>query len=383
MRTFLRSTVLVALIGLFIFSASVTLFATETRVGSMGGVGFYMKDNSNIFFYPGAINQYTGQVIGELRVKNANQTYTVGVNYPINDKSVFGMYLNRPIGLDIPDEIVNEVTLDQATEFFYGMKSSNYDMGFRLSIALDSYKDDTTDKESAHYFGLGFGISNDAMDLGLSFDMPGISRKYYEDEATVQTENKWSGIAFGANGRMFYGERTKIVPVVNFRFGKSKADWDTITGNPDVDYSMMNLGLGVGLNHPINEDNLLVLGVEVLGLSSLKAEEDSGYTYTTTVTTMPGLYMGLESRINNWLTGRVGAAQVFQTTKDKSEPPSGSSYETSDYASDYKVYFGLGIHFGDFLLDAAINEGLFFDGPNFVSGQSNAMANKLSLTYKF
>ncbi len=29
------------------------LWATETRVGSMGGVGFYMRDNSNIFVFPG------------------------------------------------------------------------------------------------------------------------------------------------------------------------------------------------------------------------------------------------------------------------------------------------------------------------------------------
>jgi hypothetical protein len=384
MRTFFRGFASIAIIGLFILTASVSLFATETRVSSMGGVGFYMKDNSNIFFYPGAINQYAGQVIGELRVKNANQTYTVGVNYPINDQSVFGMYLNRPIGISIPAGIVNEVTLDQTTDFFYGKKMSQFDLGIRLSAALDSYKDDTTDKESAHYFALGLGISNEKTDLGLTIEMPGVSRKFIPEEDTLEIENKWSGMAFGFNGRMFYGEKTKIVPVVNFRFGSAKADMDATSGSPDVDYSLMNLGLGVGLNHQIDENNLLVLGLEVFGLSSEKADIDSGNTNTTTITTMPGLYMGLESQINSWLTGRVGAAQVFQTTKTKVEPPSpGVSTESSDHTSDYKVYFGLGIHFGDFLLDAAVNEGLFFDGPNFVSGQNNAMANKLSLTYKF
>jgi hypothetical protein len=378
MRTFFRGFVSIAIIGLFILTASVTLFATETRVSSMGGVGFYMKDNSNIFFYPGAINQYTGQVIGELRVKNADQSYTVGVNYPINDKSVFGMYLNRPIGISIPGGIVEEVTLDQTTDFFYGRKMSQYDLGIRLSVALDSYKEDTSYKESGHYFGLGLGLSNEKMDLGVTFEMPGV-------KATITDvgEDKWSGTSFGFNGRMFYGEKTKIVPVVNFRFGSAKTELDSTSEDPNVDYSMMNLGIGVGLNHQIDENNLLVLGLEVFGLSSEKADIDSGNTNTTTITTMPGLYMGLESQINSWLIGRVGAAQVFQTTKDKTEPPTGPSVENSDHTSDYKVYFGLGIHFGDFLLDAAVNEGLFFDGPNFVSGQNNAMANKISLTYKF
>jgi hypothetical protein len=378
MRTLFKGFVSIALIGMFVLIASVSLFATETRVTSMGGVGFYMKDNSNIFFYPGAINQYTGQVIGELRVKNNTRTYTLGVNYPINDKSVFGMYLNRPIGVTVPSGIVDEVTLDQTTDFFYGRKLSSYDMGIRFSWALDSYKEDTSYKEGAHYFGLGFGLSNEKIDIGANFEMPGVKATY-----TDVGENKWSGTGFGLNGRMFYGDKTKIVPVVNFRFGSAKADMDTMSENPDVDYSMMDLGLGVGLNHQLNEDNLVVLGLEVLGLSTEKQEIDSGNTYTTTTTTMPALYMGLESKINNWLTGRVGAAQVFQTVKDKTEPPSGPSIENSDHTSNYNVYFGLGIHFGDFLLDAAVNEGLFFDGPNFISGQNNAMANKLSITYKF
>lgn len=98
---------------------------------------------------------------------------------------------------------------------------------------------------------------------------------------------------------------------------------------------------------------------------------------------MPGLYMGLESRINNWLTGRVGAAQVFQTLKTKTKPFGGTETEDSDYNSNYELYFGIGVNFANFTLDAAINEGLFFDGPNFISGTTNAIANRLSLTYKF
>jgi hypothetical protein len=379
MKTFLKTFLAVALIGLFIATASVSLFATETRVSSMGGVGFFVKDNSNIFFFPGAINQYAGQVIGEMRVKNSNGSYTIGVNYPINDNSVFGMYLNRPVALAIPAGIVNEVTLDHTTDFFYGMKSSQFDMGFRLSAALDGYKADTINKESARYFAVGFGLTNDNTDIGLLFEMPGVNRKFMEDSL----ENKWGGIAFGLNARMFSGEKTKIVPVVNFKYGKTKADMDPLSGSRDVDYKDMDLGLGVGLNHPINDDNLLVLGVELFGVSSRKSEIDSGSTTTTSTTTMPGLFMGLESKINRWLTGRVGAAQVFQTAKTTVEPQTGPKSENSEYNSDYRLYFGVGISLANFTLDAAVNEGIFFDGPNFISGTTNAIANRLSLTYKF
>jgi hypothetical protein len=379
MKKYANGFITVVLISVFVFASGVNLFATETRVSSMGGVGFFMKDNSNIFYYPGTINQYSGQVIGELRFKENASSYTIGVNYPINDNSVFGMYLNRPMAIGVPYGVVQEVVLDHTTDFYYGMKSATFDLGFRLSAALDSYKDrDTVTKESAHYFAFGAGLSSEKTDIGLLAEMPGVNHK-----EPGNYEDKWSGFNFGAGARTFLGENTKIVPVVNFLMGSSKAEYDSTSANNDVEYTNMDLGLGVGLNHPINEDNLLILGLELFGMSSRKSEIDSSTTTTTVTTTMPGLYMGLESRINSWLTGRVGAAQVFQTVKTKTKPFGGTEVENSGYNSNYDLYFGVGINFSNFTLDAAINEGLFFDGPNFISGTTNAIANRLSLTYKF
>jgi hypothetical protein len=387
MKTFSKVSVTIALIALFVAVAFVNLSATETRVVSMGGVGFYTKDNSNIFFYPGAISMYTGQVVGELRSKNNNSTYSVGVHYPINDNSVFGIYLNRPTGFVLPGNIVSQVELTHTTDLFYGKKMSQFDLGLRLALSLDSYKSDTLEKESAHYFALGAGISNEVMDLGLLAEMPGISRKSHYNTDHKWYEDKWNGIAFGVSGRMFYGEKTKIVPLVNLKFSSTTADRGILLPAPPdtgkVDYKTFDLGLGVGLNHQIDNNNLLVMGLEVFGLSSLKQSVKDAYDSTTQVTTLPGLYLGLESQINSWLTGRVGAAQVFQATKDTYKPHTGAKRETTTRSSDYKLYFGIGLHFGSFLLDAAINEGLFFDGPNVISGLNNQVANRLSLTYKF
>jgi hypothetical protein len=379
MKSYQKTIFLAILMGLFVLGAFANLSATETRVVSMGGVGFYVKDNSNIFFFPGAISMYSGQVIGEFRTKDSNNSYTVGVNYPVNDNSVFGVYLNRPLAITIPAGVVNQVMLTHTTDLLYGMKMSQFDLGFRVALSLDAYKADTTEKESAHYFAFGVGASSEKMDLGLLFELPGVDRKHDDS-----LENKWNGTAFGFNGRMFYGDKTKIVPVANLKFSSTKADYRIDPEDSGkVDFTTMDLGLGVGLNHQIDNNNLLILGVEIFGLSSLKEKINGGDETTTQTTTIPGLFMGLESQIKPWLTGRIGAAQVFQGTKVTVKPPVGPKSETTTRSSDYKVYFGLGLHFGALVLDAAINEGLFFDGPNFVSGQNNAVANRLSLTYKF
>jgi hypothetical protein len=93
--------------------------------------------------------------------------------------------------------------------------------------------------------------------------------------------------------------------------------------------------------------------------------------------------MGIESKIADWLIGRLGAAQVFQSTTFTSKPDGGDETETTSYATEFKMTFGVGITFGSFLLDMAINEGLLFDGPNFISGTQEPIASRLSITYAF
>ena len=51
--------------------------------------------------------------------------------------------------------------------------------------------------------------------------------------------------------------------------------------------------------------------------------------------------------------------------------------------STFKVDLGLGMEFGNFLLDFAVNEGIIFDGPNILSGATNNLSSRLSITYNF
>lgn len=371
----------IALAMVFAISAGVT--ATETRVGTMGGIGFYVHDNSNIFYFPGAIYTYSGQVVGELRVKNNDNAYSIGVNYPVGDFSVIGVYLNRPIPLTIPNNIADDVTLNQTTDLFYGMQMSEFDLGFKASFGADAITFDGgggEDKESASYMALAAGLSNEKMDLGAHIEIP--SAKYEPDGGT---DRKWSGFGFAGAGRLFYGETNKFVPVGLINIRSTTADFGTGIGK--VKYSDMNFGLGIGLNHNLNENNMLVMAIEAFGLQS--AEQDSsdldvgGGKITYGRLTMPGFYLGAESKIRKWLTGRLGAAQVYQAVSEKYKPETGSEQKLTYTESQFNVSFGLGFTFGDFSLDAAINEGLFFDGPNFISGTTEPMARRLSLTYNF
>ena len=78
------------------------LFATESRMAGLGFPYGYIKDNSEISIYPGAINRYKTQVIGELKSPGSNPDWTLGANLPIK-KCVGGIYLNTLTGINVDE----------------------------------------------------------------------------------------------------------------------------------------------------------------------------------------------------------------------------------------------------------------------------------------
>jgi hypothetical protein len=374
--------VILLLITGLLFLSLADSYATETRVGSMGGVGYFMRDNSNIFVFPGTFYSYQNQVVGELRVKNNDALYTIGVNLPVASNTVLGAYLNSPLNLIIPANVVDNVELDRASDIFYGTKLADFDLGLNLRVGLDKFTNDAdTLEESARYFAVGAGLSNEKMDLGLLLEFPGASLEEGSYEST------WSGFGVGFNGRFWLEKKGKfqLLPVISGYYGSSSREIKPGGGATtlETDYSNLQLAGALGVNYELNEDNLLVLGLEAIGYSKLTTKvKDAGELSTSTMT-LPGIYMGIESKISDWLIGRFGAAQVFQSTTFTSKPDGGSETETTSYASEFKMTFGLGVSFGSFLLDMAINEGLLFDGPNFISGTNEPIATRLSITYAF
>jgi len=159
---------------------------------------------------------------------------------------------------------------------------------------------------------------------------------------------------------------------------------DESAGLPDasIDYTQTDLTLGLGLTCNIDADNMVVGVLELVDLYQLRTEEDGAPENITRVADLPGLRLGLESRLRSWLLARVGAAQRYRVRYEKADAGEITS-ERTVRDLEFNMSFGLGLTFGSFLLDASIHEELFFDGPNFISGQSSAVADRLSLSYTF
>ena len=67
-------------------------YSTETRMQSMGGVGLYTRDNSNIFHFPSTINSYANESIAELRAREDDTKYSIGLQTELGEK-VFWVFI--------------------------------------------------------------------------------------------------------------------------------------------------------------------------------------------------------------------------------------------------------------------------------------------------
>jgi len=359
--------------------------ATETRVFSMGQTGLFMYDNSNIVFFPGAVMRYGNEIVTELRMKDAESLFSAEIRLPMNSY-MFGLNFNRPITLFDPG-VGQSISLNSTSDLYFGTKLGGNDLGIRLSLGRDGFARDSIPfgpprlEESARYFEVAGGYSTDLFDASLSLELPSVK----SEEGSLTDE--FSGNMIMLNGRYFYDYDAKMtfVPVVRLGFGSGSRKTDVGGGNPqeEIDYGLLSLNLGIGLNYQISENSLLIFAIDPYGYSRLKEDEKNVEEYTETRTTLPRLYLGAETTIKSWLTGRVGANRGYQKVTQKFKPTGGTEYEQSYQESPYNVSFGLGLKFGRFLIDLDINDGFFFEGPNFISGTFRDFSNRVSISYLF
>jgi hypothetical protein len=348
----------------------------------MGQVGNFIHDNSNIRMFPSTMLRYNNELVTELRVKDNETFYSAEARIPINNDYMIGVNFNRPISFFNPG-IGNNITLNQTSDLYVGTKLAMGDAALRISLARDGFKDDGTPEtdESARYLEFAGGLSTELYDGSASIVLPSMESNIGE------LKDKWGGFGLNLYGRYFHEVSKKIqyVPVVMFGFSSSTEEM-TPGANQDkveTDYGTMSLSVGFGIHYLIDQENTVVLAIDPFGYSKTSSDTKGSSETTTTRTTLPRLYLGLETKVKSWLVGRVGANRAYVTQTVETKPDQGDKSETTQQFSPYNVTFGLGISLGKILIDIDINDALLFEGPNFISGRTRDMVNRVSVSYAF
>jgi hypothetical protein len=370
------------IVVLILLTCVFSVFASETRTFSMGQIGLFLRDNSNVLPFPGTLMYYNNEIITELRIKDAENQFSGGVHLPfMNTNAVAGVYLNRPLLPMDPLGVGNNVALLRTTDLMYGMKMGRNNVGFRLSYASDAFDQDAPNiEETARYMEAAAGISSQKYDLGVNVYMPSVENK------TDFVDDEYSAFGFGVNGRYFYraSEKMEYVPVLIIGYTSGSEDYKPIGGTTETtDFSALAITIAAAMNYQVDENNLIVLGIQPYSQTSTTTDVQNVGETTTTFTIFPAIHLGGETRIASWLVGRIGAFQAFQTTETETKPDGGTTTKSSSAVSILNFSFGLGVEVGNFVIDFDLNDGTLFEGPYILGGRARDTFNRVSVTYHF
>jgi hypothetical protein len=355
-----------------------TAQATVTRVMGLGGTdaNYIIKDAFNPSVWPQLIRNYPNLAGGEFSSMSFQKAY---VNYDMgSDKCAFQISLDRTtapkytMGPDLTETGGGYNKLN----VIWGRKFSDMLFGVGLSYAGKSLKYDAVGEDpsrDASYMNVGLNLGVTALeqklDASLLVDFASFSDKV---GGTKVLDNDGS-MTIGLAARYWHKVNDRYALIPNLKFRNMKDSNKDSNGNKHGSTNTM-FALGCGNNWTPVED---MLAIFELGIMS---DTDKGTESGAKKVSEFDVYwrLGFESKIFDWLNGRIGAERnwVYGTDETIQGKPKYGTNVTS-------TYLGATMHWNRLYLDVLVEPAFLQNGPNFISGKTTDMFSQVSLKYDF
>jgi hypothetical protein len=243
-----------------------------------------------------------------------------------------------------------------------------------------------------NHFTLGYGMPLGGIDWGVIYNRQNIANTM----GTVEYTEAWN--TFGVGGSWDMDDETLIDFVFQMITGSEDDGVDEDPEN-DVDYSQMDfgvrafrqlrddvtvvpafwfmtgedsnasvtsgyMGVGVAFDYTVNDNNDVVVG-----FSYQKSSYEAGDpAVESSVTTMPGAFLALETELTDMFTVRMGASKSFDTADNGLDGDSFAEAKTFPYG----YTLGMGIGLGDWVIDLELNQSWLYDFGYWVHGTTNS-----------
>lgn len=407
-------------------------FARELALGAGGAYspnGLYnfnpfLRNDTYLLINPAYIGDFGNYVWGNfdgVQSGATSQTFA-GANFEVTKSLYLGLLVNTRDALATTGQI-NDFggntlpNIENTLGFLIGYKlSPELMLGAQIYTGSRTAEDkneapNTSSTETSRLSTLGFDVGavyNTAQlrgELAVKLRMNSRSEKTQSSTGGTSTSQEVSldgGMELGINARAFYklNNTYDLVPTVSFYNVSVKAKIDPAppTNTEAVESSQSAFEVGLGLN--AKTKNALLIG----GISFVNATEEvkttnlggtagDTRTETSTTTLLPRINLGLEYYALDWLTVRLGYFKTMGGTEfvDESRVGNATSKTTStrngfsngNYLGDF-ISVGVGMHFGDWNMNFAVNETFLRNGPNFVGGNTTGpLFAVFSSSYRF
>jgi len=371
------------------------------RYTALGGSPFILDAHVDMLNNPAWNNYYRNYAFADLNQFGESSDFngSAGVTFGVGKKWNLGMVINRR--LDSWSLMSGNANTSPIVPF-YGMIGTSVSKNFHISLAPyvtmgSTERTDTSGnllvKNTARSLGANLGfiymIKKGWIEGNLKFRMNGYKNDSSFTGFSDVAEND-GGMEFGANFRGWIyptkGSKVAIVPVLGFStFSFTPKRTVTTGGTTTVatgsEFSLMSINGGVGLNWPIMDDIQIAGGVTASYNTSKTSDTTSENKVTSFVA--PGFHMALETRITDWITGRLGFTKSISSNKTELNNATITSSGLVANTDATTINLGAGFHFGRFSIDATVSETWLKQGPNFVSGQNTDLFGTISASYNF
>ncbi len=407
-------------------------FARELALGAGGAYspnGLYnfnpfLRNDTYLLINPAYIGDFGNYVWGNFDGAQSgatSQTFA-GANFEVTKNLYLGLLVNTRDALATTgalDEFNGNTlpNIENTLGFLIGYKlSPELTLGAQIYTGSRTAEDkneapNSSSTETSKLSTLGFDVGavyNTAQLRGeLAVKVRMNSRSVKEQTSTGGTSTSAEvsldgGMELGVNARAFYklNNTYDLVPTVSFYNVSAKAKIDPAppTNTEAVESSQTTFEVGLGLN--AKTKNALLIG----GISFVNATEEtkttnlnnvSGDTRTETdkTTLLPRINLGVEYYALDWLTVRLGyfktmggtesidERRVSNTTTKTTSTRNGAS--GANYLGDF-ISVGVGMHFGDWNMNFAVNETFLRNGPHLVGGNTTSpLFAVFSSSYRF
>jgi len=376
-------------LGAALLCCATPVFATSSRVESMGGGDDYFEDINNVLRWYGSLASYGGTALFELGETSGSSVERRGATL-IADLTRGGGWGTAGLFLfgDNPDEVIR---------LAWGKRFGGVQIGLQWKLRWEAYHwyDQSLGESGVldtddQVFGLGARWElGDRLFLDTAGDVAQTGRRVELADAIVEP-NDFTLDTLSGRMRLFWGvnDRSVIVPLLGYRRDLRKERIDTYWDVFDRDRDEFILGLGG--NHLPDADTMIV-GSFTYGLShedlANPRDDSSEVDEVSTTANTYILRMGIERRLLPWLTLRAGAMQVLEHAVISTLDSGMTELVRQDDDNEHlDVSLGLALHFGPFDADFAVQDETPFYFGSIVTNAGNGSDttwSKITLQYVF
>ena len=425
--------------------------ASKSRVESMSltvpTLSQFTDDYVNIYYYPASVVRQNNLVLAELgnnptgavdtgvfsasTVTFDEQSYTVIRNFPRIGAIAFQMKqsaLNSPLA----SGSLNNEQLDA----IWGKAFSKFDFAVRLDMTNSSLEVTDTAAPATFNRARGDGLNPfdpypfggvflpdlilasplGAVEINTFGITPGITihmsndnriegavtyRKYSLDRSAStggvagETWKDDGSASYSVLGRAFLNQGDRHVWVPAAWYTNDDLSW-RVTGvlaTPvSADEKYKSYGIGLSDNMRVNDNNLLLWGVQVAQAKHTYERKDTGNLGAADqskleekTTFLPLVFAAIETDATRWLKVRIGAnrALVSNRTEDTTFGPPATVTTDKERTSAFNFSLGTGIRWNNLDIDMTMNEKFPLTGGYILSGDRSSPFTRASATYHY